>query len=161
MPITPFHFGLLAPLNHWLPGRVNNLSFITANILMDLEAILYWASSQPLPEHGYMPHSFYGATVVATFACLLGIRSSGSPTIAGSWIIGALLGAMSHVLLDMLVHPEMIPLYPKDGNPFYMGWMEPISWVTLPLLVWLTAQYASGILDWMKTVLGETPEQHP
>ena len=49
----------------------------------------------------------------------------------------------------MLVHSEMLPFYPIEGNPFYMGWMEPLSMALLPLTVWLIVQYASGIRDWV------------
>jgi hypothetical protein len=60
MPITPLHFGILAPLNHWMPHRFNNLAFIGANLAMDMEAIMYWFAKLPLPEHSWLPHSFFG-----------------------------------------------------------------------------------------------------
>lgn len=146
MPITPLHFGLLAPLNHWYPNRVSNGAFILANILMDLEAILHWLAKMPLPEHGWMTHSFGGACGVATITVLLGTSTRDQIAPRNAWVIGAFLGAFSHVILDMLVHPEMLPLYPIEGNPFYMGWMEPLSWIAAPFLVWLIAQYVSYTL---------------
>ena len=150
MPITPLHFGALAPLNYWWPGRVSNASFILANILMDLEAILHWIAKMPLPAHTWMTHSFAGACGVATITVLLGTSTRDQIAPRNAWVWGAFLGAFSHVFLDMLVHPEMLPLYPKDGNPFYMGWMEPISWIAAPFLVWLVAQYVSYSLGWVR-----------
>ena len=158
MPITPLHFGVLAPLNQFLPGRVSNFSFILANILMDLEAILHWLAKMPLPEHGWMPHSFVGACGVAVVTVLLGTRTREPIAPNHVWIAGAFLGAFTHVVLDMLVHPEMLPLYPKDGNPFYMGWMEPISWIAAPFLVWLICQYVSYSLGWVRKRFQASPD---
>lgn len=42
MPITPLHFGLLAPINHFAPGKVSNVSFILATLLIDSNAIMYY-----------------------------------------------------------------------------------------------------------------------
>ncbi len=149
MPITPLHFGLLTPINHFAPNRVSNFSFILANLWMDLTFIQYWFFNLPLPEHTPDSHSFYGAAVSGVVISVLGMRLHRPwpllPTTA--WVYGAFAGSFTHILLDTLVHPEMKPFYPAaDNNPFYMGWMEPLSWIMLPLLVWLTAQYVSGIL---------------
>ena len=70
------------------------------------------------------------------------------------WILGAYLGAITHVLLDMMVHPELEPLFPWTGNPFYFGLMEPLSLTMMPFLVWLTAQYVPGIRGWVERSRG-------
>ena len=149
MPITPLHFGVLAPINHWLPGKVSNLAFILVNLSLDAVAIQYWAFGLALPEHAPGTHSFIGAWENALIMCILGIRLKKTFWPTYQWILGCFLGATSHVLLDMLVHPEMLPFYPIEGNPFYMGWMEPLSMALLPLTIWLIVQYVSGIRDWV------------
>jgi membrane-bound metal-dependent hydrolase YbcI (DUF457 family) len=74
---------------------------------------------------------------------MLGVRS-------WPWVLGALLGCVSHVVLDGMVHPEMQPFAPLiDGNPIYLGIIEPLSWALLPLCGWLTAQYVSGTQEWV------------
>ncbi|MCA0440858.1 MAG: hypothetical protein LCH71_10260 [Proteobacteria bacterium] len=142
--------GILAPLNHWMPHRFNNLAFIGANLAMDMEAIMYWFAKLPLPEHSWLPHSFLGATIIGLFMALLGISTREPHSPKPAWVLGSFLGVYSHVLLDMLVHAKLMPLYPQETNPFFMGWMGPVSWVTAPLCVWLIAQYVSYALVWVR-----------
>ena len=143
MPITPLHFGLLAPVNHVAPNKVSNVSFILVNLWIDALAIISWFQGIPLPSHDAGNHTLPGAMLIAVLIAVLGMRSM-------KWVLGAFLGAVTHILLDGLVHLDMSPLHPMQGNPFYMGWLEPLSWALLPLLVWLIAQYVSGSLGWLK-----------
>lgn len=144
MPITPLHLGLLAPINLWLPWKVSNVSFILATLWIDAGAIAYyamgldWAKSHP-PES----HSLLTCLALAGIVAFFGIRSL-------SWVLGAFLGAISHVLLDAIVHAEMLPLYPLQGSPFYWGSMTWLSLVLVPPFVWLIAQYVSAILGWAR-----------
>lgn len=144
MPITPLHFGVLAPISHFAPNRVSNVSFVLVNLWMDAPAILAWFKGLPLPSHDADTHHLVIAMVMAALVAIPGMRSK-------SWGYGAFLGAISHILLDSLVHPEMVPFWPfVEGNPLFLGWMEPLSWALLPLTVWFTAQCVSGSLDWLK-----------
>ena len=56
----------------------------------------------------------------------------------------ALMNLGSHILLDAMVHSEMLPFHPLPGNPFYWGGMEWVSLLLLPLFIWLIGQYLSG-----------------
>lgn len=150
MPITPLHFGVLAPINHFAPKKMSNVSFIFATLWMDGEAIRNWLFNLPLPAHWWETHSFLSALIIGGLVSLMGVLVPPEGRITRKWIYGAFLGSISHILLDMLVHAEMNPLFPMKGNPFYMGWMEPLSMALLPLTVWLMAQYVSGSLDWLK-----------
>lgn len=137
------HFGVLAPMNHFASRRVSIVSFVLVNLIMDANSILNWAFGTSFSDPHGLEHSFLGALLIATIVSLSGFRSR-------QWIYGAFLGGVSHVLLDMFVHPEMRPLFPMDGNPFYMGWMEPLSLALLPLTVWFTFQCVSLTLDWTR-----------
>lgn len=155
MPITPLHFGLLAPINHWLPRRISIFSFILVNLWIDSEAIMAWWGNAPLPSHDAMDHTFVGAACIAVLIGVFGIRSM-------PWVLGAFLGAFSHILLDAVVHPEMNPLTPvQEGNPFYMGWMSPLSFMLMPLLVWFTAQCVSSTLASVRRRLAASRERIP
>lgn len=144
MPITPLHFGVLAPINHYAPGKVSNASFIAANLWMDQASIIYTLTGYGAISHA--DHSFWWAFVMAA---IIGIFKW-----TRAWWLGALIGSTSHVALDMLVHSDMNPLEPfLDGNPFYMGWMHPLSIVLLVLCAWLIAQYVSCILEKAQTGL--------
>lgn len=144
MPITLLHFGLLAPINHFAPKKVSNVSFILVSLWLDANSIFYALFGLPGIAHG-TEHSFAGAAWLSGIVALCGFMSR-------KWVLGALLGGVTHVLLDMLVHAEMEPMFPFKRNPFYMDWMQPLSLVLLPLTVWFIAQSVSGILGWVRKI---------
>lgn len=156
MPITPLHLGLLAPINHFFPKKVSNAAFIWVTLWMDANAIAYYAMGLEMGElHGPLTHSFVGALFVASLVAIFGCLSK-------SWLLGAYLGGISHVFLDMLVHAEMQPLYPLKGNPFYWGDMGPLSLILIPPFIWLTAQYVSGGISWLRKIFtARRQTQHP
>ncbi|PTB92234.1 hypothetical protein C9974_13160 [Marinobacter sp. B9-2] len=136
MPLTPLHFGVLAPVNHFLPGKVSLVSFTLINLWMDGNAILYYGFGLSRPElHGPTTHSLLASLILASILAAIGFRSR-------KWVIGAYLGGVTHVLLDMLVHSEMQPLYPIHWNPFYVGLMEPLSLILLPFMIWFLVQFS-------------------
>ena len=158
MPITPLHLGLLAPLNHWLPGKVNNLAFWIVTLWLDASAIAYYALGLEMGEfHGPTTHSFIAAFAISGMVACAGVlymlwratvhaRSTLAAGQPWPWVIGAFLGGFSHILLDAMVHSEMLPFHPLPGNPFYWGGMEPVSILLVPLAIWLTAQYVRGMV---------------
>ena len=156
MPITPLHLGILAPINHLLPGKVNNLSFWIVTLWLDASAIAYYAFGLEMGEfHGPETHSFIAAAALAGLVGMLGLgyyvfkelfwlALQENSERALAWLCGAYLAGLSHILLDAMVHSEMLPIHPLPGNPFYWGGMEPVSILLVPLAIWLTSQYALG-----------------
>lgn len=144
MPITLLHLGLLAPINHFAPNKVSNVSFILVTLWLDANSILYALFGLPGIAHG-TEHSFAGAGLLSGIvaACYFGHSRS-------KWVYGAFIGGLTHVLLDMLFHAEMEPLFPFKENPFYMDWMQPLSLVLLPLTVWFIGQSVSSVLGWVR-----------
>ena len=57
MPITPLHFGVLAPVNHFFPGIVSLISFGLVNAWIDASYIEAALTGQPFPPHDGV-HSF-------------------------------------------------------------------------------------------------------
>ena len=116
MPVTPLHFGLMAPINHFAPKRVSLVSFVIVNLLIDLEAIkAVLMGDDLLPSHDRPSHNLGGAAVIFALVAVVRLRS-------GPWKWGALLGCLSHLILDGMVHPEMQPFAPYvAGNPIYLG----------------------------------------
>lgn len=138
MPITPLHFGVLAPVNHLAPGRISNVSFVLVNLMVDFHSILWWLTGyNGGPTHG-VEHSFLGILPLILYVSLLRMWSL-------KWWLGAALGGLSHVVLDALVHSDMSPFYPLTGNPLYADLMGPLSGALLVLCAWLTLQYVSSI----------------
>lgn len=136
MPITPLHLGLLAPINHFAPNKVSNVSFILANIWMDADAIRSVLMDAPFPSHS--SHTFVVASAMFIVVAGLGMRSQ-------RWMWGAFLGAYSHILLDGMVHMDMEPFEPfTEGNPLYLGLLQPLSWVLIPFTAWWVIQMVRG-----------------
>lgn len=115
---------------------------------MDGNAILYFVFGLEVPAlHPPTSHSFLAALVLASIVAVLGFRSR-------KWVLGAFYGGLTHVVLDMLVHSEMQPLYPIHWNPFYVGAMQPLSLLLVPLLIWFIVQCVSYTRDWVHKRLG-------
>lgn len=144
MPITPLHFGLMAPVNHWSHNKLGLVSFVLINIWLDLTNIMRALANFPLMDHTDTWHTLEGALLSAAAFTLVGILST-------AWVLGAYFGALSHILLDALVHREMHPFAPwMKGNPLFMDWMEPLSMALLPLTVWFIFQCVSYSLGWAR-----------
>lgn len=143
MPITPFHFGPGALLKAAAPRHLSWTAFALANGLIDLEPILLFLFTGE-PAHRFF-HTPPGATLAALaavwpgrIACQAWLRFWNrqlSPAQA-QWLccattisvkqalVGALLGAWSHLALDMAMHVDVRPLWPAiAGNPWH-GWMS-------------------------------------
>ena len=165
MPITPLHAGVLAPLNHFFPGKFNNLAFILVTLWLDASAIAYYALGLEMGEmHGPTSHSFIAAYAISGIVACVGVLwmlwrmalRAQAPHINQehvSWIAGAFLGGMTHILLDAMVHVEMLPIYPLDGNPFYWGGMEPVSLLLVAPLIWLISQHVSYAVHQARKIL--------
>ena len=133
MPFTPFHFG---------PGLLGKgvaarwcswTAFITSNVLIDCES-LYYLAQGAYPVHRAL-HTFVGAALVGvvTVALLLGVRrvvprisrwlAAQAPSVRSEGstvgiVVGAMAGALSHPVLDGLMHPDIEPLQPwSAANP--------------------------------------------
>ena len=149
MPITPLHAGVLAPINHFFPKKVSSVSFILVSLWLDIEAILYVIFEVSGRElHGPVTHSFAGSLAVALIVAIFGFMSL-------RWVLGALLGAVSHVLLDMLVHAEMQRLAPwRTDNPFYLDGMVIVSALLVVPTAWFVLQLVSGTGGCVPKMLG-------
>lgn len=128
MPITPFHFGPGALLQSVAPRHVSFIAFCTANVLIDCES-LYNLVQQHDRVHAFF-HTYVGATLVVGATWLLykalcqwahwvklpnlfGWQGLQTQTV----LIGAALGAYSHIVLDSIMHRDMRPWWPlSDAN---------------------------------------------
>jgi hypothetical protein len=132
MPITPFHFGPGALLQSVAPRHVSFLSFCAANVLIDLES-LYNLVYRQHPVHAFF-HTYVGATLVVAAVVLLFVvcswfaRRFWLPNIV-SWrsltikqvLVGAALGAYTHIVLDSVMHQDIQPLAPFSSSNQLLG----------------------------------------
>jgi hypothetical protein len=149
MPITPFHFGAGALIKCVAPARISWTVFALANILIDLEPILLFVFTGD-PAHPWL-HTLPGAIGVALVAASAGRRPCEaflrwwnrqlSPTQA-TWLAaetrimraaawaGALLGTLSHILLDAIMHADVRPFWPLQEANTLQGLItiEQLQW---------------------------------
>lgn len=135
IPFTPFHLGpgLLAkaivPRCFWLT------SFLVANVLIDVEVLLYLWRDDP-PIHRYL-HTYLGGTCMGVVAGVLMLAAFHfiRRVMPGHWrwakhlalmppsrllaqsLAAGVFGGVLHVLLDSLMHGDMQPFWPiAEGN---------------------------------------------
>jgi len=151
MPLTPFHLGPILPLKA-VPSRWFSLgAFAVVQVAIDLEVLWNLATEAPVLHD--QAHSLAGALVVG-LACIL--PSKVGLTAAYRWLArylerrgdvprgilrevvdvtwtgamsGALIGAVTHVALDSLMHPDVHPFapwYPQTSFwiPGSFGWLH-------------------------------------
>lgn len=150
MPITPLHFGLMAPVNHFFPNKVSIISFVLINVWMDGSSITYALFGlEYIEPHSPLTHSLLSALVLASIMSwrlfLPGVFMKPKPATL-KWALGAYYGGVSHVLLDSLVHFDMVPLYPITVNHFQSVNMATLSLVLLPFTIWFIQQCVSYML---------------
>ena len=129
MPITPFHFGPGAAFHALAPGKISFIAFCAANVLIDVEPLYYMLTAQ-YPLHRFF-HTVPGALLIAAltigFLCIalkLGKRLR-LPNVftwrelsLSAMTGGAMLGTLSHVVFDSVMHSDMHPLFPfSEANP--------------------------------------------
>jgi membrane-bound metal-dependent hydrolase YbcI (DUF457 family) len=131
--VTPFHFGPGALVSVASPKYVSFLAFCAVNVLIDVESLRNMLTHQIRIHtffHTYLGASFVSAYVVALFIAarwlaqrlpdhyLLRWRSLGIVPV----VVGSALGAWSHVLLDSVMHADIMPFAPwSRANPMFQA----------------------------------------
>jgi membrane-bound metal-dependent hydrolase YbcI (DUF457 family) len=130
MPFTPFHlgpalfFGLVLFMIFDLP------TFLIASVIPDIEPfyVMYFHVSG-YPLHGFF-HSYLGSSILALLVAFVvyPLRGLLSRVMVAFRIpqnssfkkilLASFIGVYFHVFLDSFLYPEMMPLYPLQGNPF-------------------------------------------
>jgi len=134
MPFTPLHMGPAAVLKAAAGRRFSFTVFGYSQILIDLEPLVRLVRAEPVlhgPSHSYAGALVIGGIAVATgkWACETGIRLW-NHLFTHRWLqlerripwsvvaASAFIGTFSHVLLDSLMHADMVPFRPfSDARP--------------------------------------------
>lgn len=128
MPFTPWHLGPGLAFKALGGRRLSFCTFAASQVFIDVEVLIrIFANARPL--HGYT-HSIPGAVVVAAVTAaavgpalmLLQRWRTGpgrsAPSVWPAVWAGALVGTLSHVALDAIMHGDMRPFWPvSDWNP--------------------------------------------
>ncbi|MBO9489882.1 hypothetical protein J7384_05860 [Endozoicomonas sp. G2_1] len=132
MPFTPIHMGPGILIKAILGTSFSLMVFGWTQIVMDLQPLIVLITGEG-HLHGFT-HTYIGALLIAAFSALSGKYLSefgltvlgifdDSKTIVISWkvaLISALLGSVSHVFLDSIMHSDVEPFFPVSlDNPFW------------------------------------------
>lgn len=134
MPLTPFHLGPVLPLKVVAPRSFSIGVFAVVQVAIDLEVV--WNVVTDAPVLHDRTHTLAGALVVGLFCIVpskLGltagyrwlrshlerrpdvparfVRELRDVTWVGA-VFGALVGSLTHVALDALMHPDVRPFAP-------------------------------------------------
>ena len=127
MPFTPFHLGPGALFKAVGGRRFSFVVFGGAQVLMDLEPLVGMLRGSDV-LHGYT-HTLAGALAIGVLAGAIGrpvslfvLRRAGIAHVPFSWgasFAGGLVGTLSHIALDALMHADQRPWWPlSDANPW-------------------------------------------
>ena len=121
MPFTPIHMGPGLAIKSLLQKKFSLMVFGWSQIVIDIQPLLVILSGRGT-VHGFT-HTYLGATLIALFCAFSGkylgelglkiIRKKEYLRI--SWkvaFISAFIGTYSHVLLDSVMHYDVIPFSP-------------------------------------------------
>jgi membrane-bound metal-dependent hydrolase YbcI (DUF457 family) len=119
MPMTPWHLGPGLAFKAVAGPRMSLLTFAIAQPVMDVEPIYRILNQLPRP-HG-ASHTFVGAIALA--GATVGITVPLVRLVGGkksAWLnfnwraawCGSLLGTLSHVVLDSIMHTDVQPFWP-------------------------------------------------
>jgi len=163
MPITPFHIIAAAPIKAIIPRHFSWSIFTLTNIFIDLEPITYFIFTG-VPSHKFF-HSIFGATLIGLICALFFRKLCGNyimkwnknlHPIDRKWLevrnpkkflfaalIGGLVGAWSHLVLDSIMHNDIQPLWPFLTNNPILGLItaNSILYLCVGLLIFGAAIY--------------------
>jgi len=131
MPITPFHLIAGSSLKILMPRYFSWSTFAITNIIIDLEPILFFLVTL-YPSHMFF-HTLIGSSIIAILVSifltkpteiLLSLWNDELSRRESNWfsvnpnigvipaLIGALLGAWTHIFMDALMHSDVDIFYP-------------------------------------------------
>ncbi len=139
MPFTPFHLGPGMAVKAAAPRQFSIVTFALTQIAFDLEVLWYLLRGAPTLHRFW--HSWIGATIIAVVLTVLGKPASQwiksfwnriaakcrdadlAVKVHTTWLaslLGACVGAYSHIFLDGIFHPDVEPFQPwSASNPLH------------------------------------------
>jgi len=129
MPFTPFHMGPGILFKSMIRQKFSLLIFGWTQIVIDLQPLIVMINGEG-HVHGFS-HTYIGAIIVAFFAGITGkylfeffrkqfdLKFLAQMTFTLS-LSSALIGTISHVFLDSIMHSDVEPFFPfSRENIFY------------------------------------------
>ena len=139
MPFTPFHLMAGTSVKSFFPQYFSFSIFTLTNVIIDSE-VLFYIYTTGIPAHKFF-HTFLGASLIAIFVALFCrslckislkfwniilytkkfslFKVEAKITRLSAWC-GAFVGAYSQLLLDSIMHADMMTFFPfSDLNQFH------------------------------------------
>jgi len=149
MPFTPYHVGPGVPIKAILQDRFSLIIFSGAQVVIDLQPLVVLLTGRG-EIHG-STHTLLGATVLGIGTALVMryptqwllnlFRPRSMPRVEIKWktaYLSALLGTISHAVIDALIYPDVEPFWPfSAANPLRSG-------ITTPQMI--TFCWLSGVV---------------
>lgn len=121
MPVTPFHLGPAVIVKAACPRWFSLGVFAIVQAALDVESVGNIVAGR-YPVHGGL-HTLPGALLLSA-AVIVPARAVVARFFPVSWtaaVAGALVGGSSHVLLDAVIHPDVVPFAPwLAGNALFV-----------------------------------------
>lgn len=131
MPFTLFHFGPALLLGLLSLNYLHFMTFIVANVIVDVEPLLVLIFDLNYPLHGFF-HSFLGGFIIGVcFSVFMFLLYSHFPLLRKlffldygcsslrGFISAGVLGVFIHILFDSPLYSDIRPFFPLTVNPFY------------------------------------------
>jgi hypothetical protein len=139
MPFTPFHIVAGTSIKSVIPKYFSFSTFALTNVLIDCEVLYYYFTTGIL-EHKFF-HTILGVSIVAVICATLGkplcefglrIWNRAFNTKNFKWFktgikinnfsswLGAIIGALSQLIFDSIMHRDMTPLFPFSSQNIFL-----------------------------------------
>lgn len=133
MPFTPVHMGIGILVKSLLHSAFSLMVFGWCQIVMDIQPLVAIVTGEG-KLHGFS-HTYVGALILGALAGftgkylsefglqLLGIPERGAKIKIRWWVafVSAYIGAFSHIVLDSVMHADMMPFFPLNNNNALLG----------------------------------------
>ncbi|UPM43689.1 hypothetical protein [Halocatena salina] len=129
MPFTPFHFGPALLFGVPLRRRLDFVTFLVANVIVDVRTTFVFFGILSGRLHGPL-HTYLGATLLAgvlaggVLICARLVpsvmdRIRSRPDSVGAVLLASVTGTWIHVTLDSVLYLDIQPFAPLSTNPLY------------------------------------------
>ena len=129
MPFTPFHLGPGAAFKAIGGDRFSFMVFGGSQVLMDIEPLVGIIQGTPV-LHG-VTHTVLGALMIGVVSgavgrplsemVLKGLKVKHRPVTRMVALTSGLIGTYSHIVLDAIMHRDMVPLWPLTKGNMLLG----------------------------------------
>jgi hypothetical protein len=128
MPLTTYHIGTGIFIKAIMKSSFSFMVFAWTQIIIDIQPLIVLLAEKG-HLHGFS-HTYIGATLLAVIAAIsskylieIGLNFFLSPKKQYEilWrvaFLSAFMGAYSHIILDSVMHSDIVPLFPFSQNNF-------------------------------------------